>query len=73
MEQWEIELGKVKSELLDMITDTCKDIVSMEIDLAEVRRKIDELEAKLNDISERITDMEYRVDKILERLGVKRE
>ena len=73
MEAWEIELGKVKSELLDMITDTCKDIVSMEIDLAEVRRKIDELEAKLNDISERITDLEYRVDKILERLGVKRE
>ena len=72
MEEWEIELGKVKSELMDMITDTCKDIVSIEIDLAGVRKKIDELEAKLNDIHERISELEYRVDKVLERLGVKR-
>ena len=73
MEEWEIELGKVKSELLDMITNNTRDIVHIEIDIAEMRRKLDELEAKLNDISERITDMEYRVDKVLERLGVKRE
>ena len=73
MEEWEIELGKVKSELLDMITNNTRDIVHIEIDIAEVRRKIDELEAKLNDIHERISELEYRTDKLLERLGVKRE
>jgi len=73
VEEWEIELGKVKSELMDMITENTKDIVSIEIDLAELRRKIDELERRLSDIHDTITDLEYRVNKVLERLGVKRE
>lgn len=73
MERWEIELERAKSELLDMITSNTRGLVEVEIDLAEVHKKIDELEAKLNDISERITDMEYKVKKLLERLGVEGE
>ena len=73
MKEWEIALERARSELLDMITSNTRGIVEVEIDLAEVHKKIDELEAKLNDISERISELEYRVDKVLERLGVERE
>ena len=71
MEEWRLELERVKSDLLDMINDNTKDIVHMSMDLNEIHEKIDELEAKLNEIHKRIDELERRADKILERLGVK--
>ena len=73
MEQWEIELGKTRLELLDMITANTRDILSLQMDLAEVSKKLEQLEAKINDLNDRVASIEYHITKIYERLGVGRE
>jgi len=73
VEQWEIELGKTRLELLDMITANTRDILSLQMDLAEVSKKLEQLEAKINDLNDRVASIEYHITKIYERLGVGRE